>query len=162
MPWKEQTAVDERKAFIIACQRKEQSFSALCRYFNISRPAGYEWLGRFDSSGETGLRDESRAPSNQPHAMPEALRAPILALRAKHPTWGPKKLKARLETDHPRLARPARSTIGDLLRREGLAQPRPARHRTLVHEEPLSHAKALRRIRLDYRYQIPEAVERIV
>ena len=142
MPWKERTAVEERKAFVTAYQRHEQSFSALCRYFGVSRPTGYKWLGRFDASGEPGLADESRAPAHQPHAMPLALRKAILDLRAKHPTWGPKKLKARLETDFPDLAWPARSTIGDLLRREGLAQPRPARRRTLIHDQPLAHAEA--------------------
>jgi transposase InsO family protein len=142
MPWKERTAVDERKAFITAVNRKEQSFSALCRYFGISRPTGYKWIGRFDISGEAGLEDESREPLSQPRSMPETLRNAILELRARHPTWGPKKLKARLETDRPKIAWPARSTIGELLRREGLARPRPARRRTLVHEEPLSHAEA--------------------
>lgn len=142
MPWKEHTAVDERKAFMTAWQRQEQSFSALCRYFGISRPTGYKWLERFEAEGDPGLEDESRAPLHQPHAMPAALRSRILELRSSHPTWGPKKLKARLETDHPDLAWPARSTIGDLLRREGLAQPRPARRRTLLHEDPLAHAAA--------------------
>jgi len=142
MPWKEHTAVDERKAFVIAWQRQEQSFSALCRGFGISRPTGYKWLERFDDLGEIGLADESRAPLHQPRSMAGALRSAILDLRTKHPTWGPKKLKARLETDHPDLAWPARSTIGELLRREGLAQPRPARRRTLLHDEPLAHAQA--------------------
>jgi transposase InsO family protein len=142
MPWKDCSAVDERKEFIIAFRRREQSFSALCRYFGVSRPTGYKWLERFAESGEDGLVDQSRAPLLQPRAMPEALRAPILALRSHHPTWGPKKLKARLEQDHPDLAWPARSTIGDLLRREGLAKPRPVRRRTLLHDEPLRHATA--------------------
>jgi transposase InsO family protein len=142
MPWKDCTAVDERTAFVTAVSRGEQSFSALCRYFNISRPTGYKWLGRFAQSGPDGLTDQSRAPLLQPKAMPPALRTPILALRARHPTWGPKKLKARLEQDHPDLAWPARSTIGELLRREGLAHPRPARRRTLPHDQPLQHALA--------------------
>lgn len=142
MPWKEHTAVDERKAFIRAFQRQEQSFSALCRYFNISRPTGYKWLDRFAADGEAGLHNQSRAPWQQPHTMPPRLRSAILELRAQHPTWGPKKLKARLETVCPELAWPARSTIGELLRREGLAQPRPARRRTLVHDQPLAHAQA--------------------
>jgi transposase InsO family protein len=141
MPWKDSTAVDERKAFITAYLRREQSFSALCRYFGISRPTGYKWLDRFDASGEAGLSNESRAPAHQPRAMPETLRGAILDLRARHPTWGPKKLKARLETDRPDLAWPARSTIGDLLRREGLAHPRPPRRRTVPHDEPLAHAQ---------------------
>lgn len=142
MPWKERTAVEERRAFLKAWQRQEQSFSALCRYFGVSRPTGYKWLERFEQDGEAGLQDQSRAPVHQPRAMPEALRSRILALRGEHPTWGPKKLKARLERAHPQLSWPARSTIGELLRREGLAQPRPARRRTLPNSEPLAHAEA--------------------
>ena len=142
MPWKEHTAVDERKAFLKAWERQEQSFSALCRYFEVSRPTGYKWIERFEVEGESGLADRSRAPVLQPHSMPAALRSRILDLRGRHPTWGPKKLKARLEADYPDLAWPARSTIGELLRREGLAQPRPKRRRTLVNDQPLAHATA--------------------
>lgn len=140
MPWKELTAVDERRAFIAAWERQELSFSALCRGFGVSRPTGYKWIERFQEAGEDGLLDESRTPAHQPRSMPSALRTRILDLRRRHPTWGPKKLKARLETDFPDLAWPARSTIGDLLRRQGLAHPRPARRRTLVHDQPLAHA----------------------
>jgi transposase InsO family protein len=142
MPWKDTTAVDERKSFLTAWARREQSFSALCRYFGISRPTGYKWIERYAESGEVGLEDQSRAPLHQPRAMPEALRSRILSLRDKHPSWGPKKLKAHLEERWPRLAWPARSTIGELLRREGLAHPRPPRRRTPPHSEPLSHAAA--------------------
>jgi len=88
MPWKERTAVDERKAFITALQRREQSFSALCRYFGVSRPTGYKWLERFESAGEDALEDQSKVPFHQPRAMPEALREPILELRAQHPIAG--------------------------------------------------------------------------
>ena len=141
MPWKERTAVDEKKSFLIAWERQEQSFSSLCRYFGISRPTGYKWLERFEAEGERGLEEQSRAPLHQPKAMAEALRSRILALRAQHPTWGPKKLKKTLETAHPDMAWPARSTIGDLLRREGVARPRPARRRTLPHVDPLRHVE---------------------
>ena len=47
MPWKEATAVDERKAFLLAYQRGEVSFSTICRAFHISRPTGYKWPGAF-------------------------------------------------------------------------------------------------------------------
>jgi hypothetical protein len=62
MPWKERTAVDEKKSFLIAWERQEQSFSSLCRYFGISRPTGYKWLERFEAEGERGLEEQSRAP----------------------------------------------------------------------------------------------------
>ena len=142
MPWKERTAVDERTAFVTAWQRQEMSFSALCRGFGVSRPTGYKWLERFDAEGPPGLVDLSRTPLHQTRALPEALRARILEMRAQHPTWGPKKLKGRLERLYPDLAWPARSTIGDLLRREGLAQPRAKRRRTLPYSAPLAHAQA--------------------
>jgi len=142
MPWKEATAMDERKSFVTAWLRKEQSFSSLCRYFDISRPTGYKWIERFSAEGNAGLADQSRAPLKQPKAMPEALRGRILGLRSQHPRWGPKKLKAHLEQRWPSLAWPARSTIGELLRREGLAQPRPSRRRTTPDTEPLAHAAA--------------------
>lgn len=142
MPWKEVNAVDQRKSFVTAWLRQEQSFSVLCRYFEISRPTGYKWIERFSAEGNAGLQDQSRAPLHPPKAMPEALRGRILGLRSQHPRWGPKKLKAYLEQHCPSLAWPARSTIGDLLRREGLAQPRPPRRRTIPHAEPLAHAAA--------------------
>jgi len=67
MPWRDCTAVDERKAFVTAVSRGEQSFSALCRYFNIYRPTGHKWLERFAQSGPDGLADQSRAPLHRPN-----------------------------------------------------------------------------------------------
>ena len=95
MPWKERTAVEEKKAFLVAWQRQEQSFSSLCRYFGISRPTGYKWLERFQSEGEHGLEEQSRAPLHQPRAMAGALRSGILELRAQHPSWGAEKAEER-------------------------------------------------------------------
>jgi putative transposase len=141
MPWKESTLVDQRKEFIAAFQAQEVSFTALCKYFNISRPTGYKWVVRYLADGEAGLRDESRAPHSQPRLTPEPVQTRILALRAKHPTWGPKKLHSALEQRDPRTAWPAPSTIGELLRREGLTCPRPARRRTPPQEQPLAHAE---------------------
>ncbi len=142
MPWKERTAVDERKSFVAACARGEASFSALCRQFGISRPTGYKWLERYRDQGEPGLQDLSRAPDHQPRATPTPLEDRILELRAEHPRWGPRKLLAVLQQQEPRCAWPAPSTIGELLRREGLTHPRPPRRRTPSFTEPLAHAQA--------------------
>ena len=141
MPWKERTAVDERKAFLLGYERGEVSFSALCRQFNISRPTGYKWLERWQEGKEAGLHDRSRAPVHPARGTPRALQDRILELRQAHPSWGPKKLLAWLHRKEPRQPWPAASTIGELLRREGLAHPRPARRRTLPWSEPLAHAQ---------------------
>jgi len=62
----------------------------------------------------------------------------ILVLRAKHPSWGARKLKARLEMLQPDLVWPAASTFGNILRRAGLTSPQKKRKRTTLCSEPFS------------------------
>ena len=140
MPWKESSVVDERKAFITAYLRKEYPFKTLCRGFGISRETGYKWVARFIDQGQAGLCDQSRAPHHTPHLLSEPVRNRILAVRRQHPTWGPKKLLVQLYEQSPDQPWPAPSTVGEFLRREGLAHPRPPRRRTPVFTEPLAHA----------------------
>jgi transposase InsO family protein len=50
----------------------------------------------------------------------------LVEARRAHPTWGPHKLKAMLERQHS-TSLPAPSTIGDILKRHGLVEPRKRR-----------------------------------
>ena len=52
------------------------------------------------------------------------MEALILAERRLHRTWGPKKLHKVLEVKHGLESPPARSTIGEILRRHGLSVQR--------------------------------------
>jgi transposase InsO family protein len=51
----------------------------------------------------------------------------LVQARREHPTWGPKKLLALLERQQPGRKLPAASTVGEVLKREGLVQPRRRR-----------------------------------
>jgi transposase InsO family protein len=62
----------------------------------------------------------------------------ILVLHAKHPSWGARKLKARLEMLQPELVWPAASTFGNILSRAGLTSPQRKRKRTTPCSEPFS------------------------
>lgn len=124
MPWPEVSAMDARLSFVAASLRQEEAMSSLCLRYGISRKTGYKWLGRYMEAGAAGLEERSSAPRQAPHAISGAVAAPILALRRQRPTWGPRKLLARLAQDRPEIDWPAASTVGDLLRREGLSQPR--------------------------------------
>jgi transposase InsO family protein len=73
--------------------------------------------------------------------LPKVSRA-LMSLRSEHPSWGPRKLRAYLQRDTPKIVWPAASSIGDLLRREGLAHPRRKRKRTPPYTQPLQHAAA--------------------
>ena len=142
MPWKERKALDEKKHFIEEWNRQEVSVAELCRRYEISRQTGYKWLERYEQRGEPGLEEHSRAPLNHPQAMPPRVREALVGLRSQHPSWGPRKLRAYLQRESPKILWPATSSIGDLLRREGLAHPRRRRKRTPPYTEPLKHAEA--------------------
>jgi putative transposase len=129
MPWKETCAMDERQDFVRAVLRQEASVSELCRHWGISRKTGYKWLERYEKMGCSGLTDGSHAPRNCPHRLDDALIEGVLDLRAVHPSWGPKKLRAWLLQHRPSLIWPAASTIGELLRVRGLSVPRRRRLR---------------------------------
>lgn len=132
----------DRTHFVVAAQAHEDSMSELCRQFEISRKTGYKWRARFAAEGPAGLVDRTRIPHAYPHAMPPATREALLALRAQHPTWGPKKLCARLPVVCPGLPVPAASTVGDLLHTAGLCVPHRRRRHAPPRSQPLAHATA--------------------
>jgi transposase InsO family protein len=138
MPWKETCLMDERIKFIGYYLKKEWSFSMLCREFGISRKTGYKYVNRYHKSGLDGLKDLSRAPYNHLNAVSPEIEEVILSLRSAHPTWGPRKLRAWLQSHQPLLNCPASSTMGEILKRHGLSVPRRRVHRTPPYTEPFA------------------------
>jgi transposase InsO family protein len=102
----------------------------LCREFGISRKTGYRLQARFEAVGSAALVDASRAPKRVANRTSAEIRALLLTARREHPTWGPRKLRAWLLRKQPGLLLPAASTIGDLLKREGLVERRRRRRST--------------------------------
>ena len=127
MPWKETNSVNERVSFIAALNAKEDSFLSLCEQFEISRKTGYKWLSRYELLGIRGLEDRTSAPLSHPRAVSDQVTERVLALRNKHSRWGPKKIRVILgrepEFQTPDgILLPADSTIGEILRRNGLSR----------------------------------------
>lgn len=129
MPWKETCAMDERMKFIVEWQRGEVGMAELCRGAGISRKTGYKWVERYQAGGAAGLAEQSRAPHHRPGRIAEDLAERLLAERAAHPTWGPRKVVARLQQEDPATTWPAASTVGALLSRAGLTVRRRRRAR---------------------------------
>jgi transposase InsO family protein len=116
--------------------------SALCREFGISRKTGYKFAERYRGWGQDGLDDKSRRPKSCPDATPEERVKLVLDARARYPTWGPRKLRAWLEREHPGVELPSRTTIANVLRRHQLTKPQRRRRHVAPYTQPLSHAKA--------------------
>ncbi len=129
MPWREVCPMDERVRLIAAVLAGEESMSALCEEFGVSRKTGYKWMQRYLEQGLAGLEDRSRAPRVVPWAISQAQAEAISGVRREHPSWGPKKLRARLVERAPEQSWPVLSTISELLRRTGLSQARKRRRR---------------------------------
>lgn len=134
--------MDQRVAFIADWLRDEWTMTELAERYQISRKTAYKWVDRYEVDPEHGLAERSRAPHAHGRAVADELRVAVLALRRAHPHWGPKKLRAVLLRRDPTSAWPAASTMGDLLRREGLSQPRRRVRYVVPLTRPLAAAHA--------------------
>lgn len=141
MPWKESCRVEERMKFV-ARLRSGERMTDLCQEFGISRKTGYKLVERYEQFSAVGLVDQSRAPARIPHRTSSEVVDLLVALRKQHPTWGPKKLRAQLVREQPEVSVPAASTVGELLKKRGLIEPRKRRVRPAVEYSPLCHAEA--------------------
>jgi transposase InsO family protein len=119
---------------------QEESVTELCEDFGVSRKTAYKWWARYRQYGRAGLTERSHAPAVVPWAITEAQAEAIIGLRRAHPSWGPKKLRASLSHRAPGQSWPAPSTMGELLRREHLSQPRKRRRSARPSPRPLRTA----------------------
>lgn len=134
--------MDERTRFIAEILAGEEAMTVLCREHGISRKTGYKWLARYQREGAAGLTERSHAPLRHGQAHELAVVQAVLGLRERWPHWGPKKLRAKLGEGRPDLALPAASTIGDWLRREGLAGRSRRRRRCPAYARPFAAVTA--------------------
>lgn len=119
--------MEERVKFVHQWRRGESSLAEQCRQYGVSRKTAYKWLERYQEQGLAGLQDRSRAPHEHPNQVSGAVLETVLEERARHPRWGPKKLRVVLQRRHPKTPWPAVSTLGELLKRAGLTVPRKRR-----------------------------------
>ena len=130
MPWKTSSVMEEKLRFIFEYDRGERSMSELCQHYQIARETGYVWLRRYRATGLAGLVQRSRAALRHTNQTPEDLERTVVELRQAHMRWGPRKLKRILERDEPGRIWPPASTMGALLKREGLVAHRAVHRAT--------------------------------
>jgi putative transposase len=126
----------------VARLKAGERMTDLCEEFGISRKTGYKFLQRFEQYSAVGLVDMSRAPNRIPHRTPDEIVDRLVELRNKHPTWGPRKLRAYLLARDPGVRLPAASTVADWLVRKGLVTRKRRRPRPIVEHSPVCHAEA--------------------
>ena len=144
MPFKETCAVEERIALFLEYETGVFSVSDLCRRHGISRETFYVWKRRREAGGARWFEDGSHAVDDCPHATAGGLAERIVAARRRFPHFGPKKVKAWLEAGSVKTVEsivwPAASTIGDILKREGLVESRRRRRPAIAQGEVVTPA----------------------
>ncbi|WP_372426945.1 IS481 family transposase, partial [Salinarimonas chemoclinalis] len=145
MAWNESCVMEQRMRFALLCDRDEQTMVELCELFGISRQTGYEWRRRYREEGPAGLVDRPRGPHRHGRSTPDAVAESIVALRLARPSWGPRKIVAKLAAQMPEVTWPAPSTAGEILKRAGLVTSRrpprraPARLGELTRPQHANH-----------------------
>lgn len=138
MPWKELKVIDERQQFINDFNNESYNFSELCRRFNISRKTGYKWLARFKSQGPDGLFDLKREPHHQPRLISQDVVDLFISVKSEHSTWGPKKILAFIKRNHELEKYPCKTSVENILKRNGLVKSRKLRRRLAARINPLT------------------------
>ncbi len=134
--------MDQRLQFLSSYQKEEMSVTDLCHEYGISRPTAYKWIKRYDEVGPEGLLDLTRTPHSSPYATSAEIENEVLALRKRFPSWGARKLKARLERMNPNVSWPAASTVGQILSRAGLTNPKRKKRHATPSSQPFSMVTA--------------------
>ncbi|WP_315831254.1 IS481 family transposase [Bradyrhizobium prioriisuperbiae] len=120
MPWREVSAMDQRREFVLLAQQEGVNRRELCRQFGISPYIGYKWLARWQT-GDQELADRSRRPHAMPKRSDAAIEAQVLAVRDKHPAWGARKIAHCLKRGGQTV--PVPSTVHQILCRNGRIKP---------------------------------------
>jgi putative transposase len=111
--------LEQKHSFVQLILASESTMAGACRAFRISRQTGYKWLDRYRRSGLMGLMVQSRRPHHCACATSAVWVERLRLARRRRKRWGPKKLRAWLQSQHPRSRVPSVSTLGRLLRRHG-------------------------------------------
>ena len=125
MPWSHSSPMDQKLQFIADYLRELWSVTELCDAYGISRKTAYKWIERYLRQGPAGLEERARRPNTSPSRTPDEIQNALLEARRRHPSWGAKKLLTLVHKRHPRRELPHRSTVCDILSRNGMVQARP-------------------------------------
>ena len=137
MPWKETCAMDQKVQLIGDWLKEEFSITELSELYEVSRPTIYKWIARYEEYGLDGLAELSREALHHPNATPQEIAEKIVQMKVMYQRMGPKKIIARLRMLQPETSWPAVSTAGDILKKQGLVQPRKKKRRVPPYTEPL-------------------------
>jgi transposase InsO family protein len=127
---RELSVAEQRYQAVLAVIEDGLTVTEVAAKAGVTRQTLHQWLRRYAAGGLDQLADRSHRPRSCPHQMAPAVEARVAELRQAHPTWGPDRLRNRLEREGVGPL-PSRAAVGRALDRLGLvnAASRKARKR---------------------------------
>jgi transposase InsO family protein len=132
MPWSETNVMEQRIQFIADWLRRTHSVIDLCALYGISRKSGYKWLDRYLHEGPDWVLERSHEARVVANKTPLEVEQALMQMRARHPTWGARKLLHQVGLEQPVLMLPHQSTVCEMLKRNGLIKAK-RRRRAIGH-----------------------------
>lgn len=130
MPWKTNSALEQRWRFVQLALRARRGVAELCRRSGISRKTAYKWIARFEQRGRRGLRDQVRA-AQQLHNRPQQKWLDRLRrCKRQHPSWGAPKIHWAMRQRFGLRNLFSEAAISRWLKRWGLTRKRRRHPRT--------------------------------
>jgi transposase InsO family protein len=126
MPIRTTTMVDLREQIAMMALSGDYAITEIAELFGITRPTVYKYRDRYWLGGRAALPDRSRAPCFSRRTA-DWIVDRVIADRRRF-RFGSKKIRRRMLDESSHFPWPARSTIDEILRREGLVKPRRRRH----------------------------------
>jgi len=115
------TRVEQRLEMVQAPKRFGLTVGEVCELYEVSRQTFYVWRRRYQQEGVAGLEDRSSRPHRSPGQIPPAMESLIVEMRQAHRRRGARRIRADLLRQGR--AAPARSTVHEVLIRNGLIKP---------------------------------------
>jgi transposase InsO family protein len=111
-----------RQEIVTLAMKPGANVREICRRFQLSPKTFYKWLKRSRNEGEQGLGNRSRRPQHSPDRASAAVEQKVLEVRARHPSWGARKIR-RILVNQAETEVPTNSTIHRILKRNGRIDP---------------------------------------
>src|SRR5688572_28123470 len=125
MPWSRTSPMDEKTKFIADYLRKVLDVTELCDLYGISRKTGHQLINRDIRERPPSLEERWRKPHHSPNRTPQHIEQALLEARRRHPSWGAKKLLTLVHKAHSRWDLLQRSTVCEILSRNGMVPKKP-------------------------------------
>src|SRR4026208_1336522 len=85
MPFKDNSAMNQKLEFVRLATAEDANVSVLCRRFEIGRTSAHKLIARYRAEGDAGLEERARQPRSSPRRSSAEIEAAVLSVRTANP-----------------------------------------------------------------------------